>query len=126
MLLHRVAGHQNVVQVDEDAVQPVQHLVHEALEGLPGIPEAKGHPQKLEEAEGGDHRRLGDVLGGHWHLVVPLPQIQLGEDLLAGQLGREILHVGRRVHVPLCGQVQPPVVAAGPPGAVRLLHHVQR
>ena len=104
----------------------MQHLVHEALEGLHSIPEAKGHRQELKEAEGSDHRRLGDVLGGHWQLVVPLPQIQLGENLLAGQLGREVHHVGWRVHVPFGSQVQSPVIAAGPPGAIRLLHHVQR
>ena len=82
--------------------------------------------QELVQPEGGDDRRLGDVLRGHWHLVVPLAEIQLAEDLLAGQLGREVLHVWWGVYVPLGDQVQPPVVAAGPPGAVGLLHHVQR
>ena len=65
VLLIGVAGHQDVIQVDEDAVQPLQHLVHKALERLPGIPEPKGHPQKLVQPEGSDDCSLGDVLLGH-------------------------------------------------------------
>ena len=87
MLLHCVAGHQDVIQVDEDAVQPLQHVVHEVLEGLHSSPEPKRHPQKLIQPKGGDDHHLGDVLRSHWHLVVPLAKIQLGEDLLAGELG---------------------------------------
>ena len=83
MLLCCLAGHQDVVQVDEGVGNAQQHLVHEPLEGLPSIAESKRHPEKLVQPEGGDHRCLLDVLGGHWHLVVALPQVQLAEDLLA-------------------------------------------
>ena len=85
MLLLGVAGHQDVIKVDKDAVQPLQHLIHKALEELSGILEPKGHPQKLLQPKGGDDRCLGDVLLGHRDLVVPLAKIQHAEDLLAGQ-----------------------------------------
>ena len=88
VLLLSVAGYQDVVKVDKDAVQPLQHLIHEVLERLPGITEPKGHPQKLVEPEGGDNCCLGDVLLGHRDLVVPLEKIQLTEDLFAGQPGQ--------------------------------------
>ena len=54
-----------------------------------------------------------------------LGEIQLGEDGAAVQVGGEVLDVGQRVAVVGGGQVQTAVVAARPPGAVRLGHHVQ-
>ena len=49
-------------------------------------------------------------------LVLPLPEVQLAEELLAGQPGWEVLHVGRRVHVPLGDQVQLPLQGVGSEG----------
>ena len=92
----------------------------------PAFLSPKGILRSLYSTKGGDDRRLGDVLWSNWHLVVPLVEIQLAENLLANQLGQEVLHVGRWVHVPLGDQVQPPVVTTGPPGASGLLHYVQR
>ena len=52
LLLHRVAGHQDVIQVDKVAVQPLQHFVQETLEGLPCIPEPKGILRNLYSPKG--------------------------------------------------------------------------
>ncbi len=43
VLLLVAAGHQDVVQVDEHEVQVCCDRVHQALEGLHGILQAKGH-----------------------------------------------------------------------------------
>ena len=60
--------------------------MHEALEGLRRVPQAEGHPQKLEETEGGDDGCLRDVLWGHRDLMVPSYQVYLGEDAFASQV----------------------------------------
>jgi len=39
---------------------PDQDAVHQALEGVPRVPHAEGHPRELEQAEGCGDRRLGD------------------------------------------------------------------
>ena len=39
-----------------------QDKVHHVLKSIPSIPEAKGHPQKLEDPKGGDNSRLQNVL----------------------------------------------------------------
>ena len=44
--------------------------VHEALKRLCCITEAEGHPEELEESKGRGDSRLGDILWGHWDLVV--------------------------------------------------------
>jgi len=38
------ASNQHIIQVAEDKGQASQHLVHQPLESLPSISEAKGHP----------------------------------------------------------------------------------
>ena len=60
--------------------------MHETLEGLRRIPQAEGHPHKLEETKGGDDGCLRDVLWVHRHLMVPLYQVHLGEDAFACQV----------------------------------------
>jgi hypothetical protein len=61
-----------------------------------------------------------------WNLMVPLAEIYLGEDRAAGGDVGEVEHVRRRVRVRLRNKVEPPKIAAGPPAAVRLLHHMKR
>ena len=59
VLLAGLAGHQNVVDVDEDEVQAVEDPVHVPLEGHPRVLESEGHAQGLVEAKGGDDEVLG-------------------------------------------------------------------
>ncbi len=56
--------------------------------------------------------------------VSPLPQVDLGEDGAARRLCGEVQHVGERVHIWLCNQVQPPEIPTRPPAPVHLPHHV--
>ena len=44
MFLSVSAGNQNVVDVDEDELKPVEGVVHVALEGHSGVLEAERHP----------------------------------------------------------------------------------
>ncbi len=125
MLLCAGAADENIIQVVEGEVQPRQHLVHEALERLAGVAQSKWHPEKLPQTKRHNHRRLVYVSLLDWYLVVALPQIQLAEDAAAMQPGREILDVGKGVGVWRSGEVQPAVIAAGPPCPVRLHHYVK-
>ena len=70
VLLFRGARDEDVIQVDEEEGQVLEHRVHEALEGLRRVPQAEGHPQKLEETEEGDDGCIRDVLWVHRHLMV--------------------------------------------------------
>ena len=120
-----------VPAADDDIIHPGKgglavsnSSVHVPLEGWPRIPQTKRHPLILEQAEGGGDGCLLHVRRIHRDLVVPLPQVDLGEDGAARRLGGEIQHVGKWVYVWLCNQVQPPEIPAWPPATVRLPHHV--
>ena len=60
MLLAGLAGHQDVVHVDEGESQTIEDLIHEPLEGHTSVIEPKGHAQELKEAKVGDNGSLGD------------------------------------------------------------------
>ena len=47
------AEKENIIKVDKTEGKITQDKVHHVLKGVPGIPEAKGHPQKLKHLEGG-------------------------------------------------------------------------
>ncbi len=120
-----------VPAADDDIIHPGKgglavsnSPVYMSLEGRPRIPQTKGHLLVLEQAEGGGDGGLLHVGWIHLDLVVPLPQVNLGEDGAARRLGGEVQHVGERVHIRLCDQVRPPEVPARPPASVRLPHHV--
>jgi len=57
--------------------------------------------------------------------VVSLDEVDLAEDGSSVQAIGEVLHVWQGVPVWRYDGVEPPVVTAGPPGAVLLGHHVQ-
>ena len=124
VLLGVGAGDQDVVQVGETR-RAGHHPVHQALEGVSGIPHAERHPGKFEEAKGRDDGGLRDVGGVHRDLMVALPEVDLGEDASALQSGHEVHHVGQRVAVRDGDAVEAAIVAAGAPVAVRLAHHVE-
>ena len=125
VLLQAVAGDDDVVQVAEDEGQVLEDAVHEALEGLGCVAEAEGHEEVLEQTKWRNDRRLGDVLGRHRYLMVALHQVDAGEEFAAVQLVGEVEYAGERVAVVCRSQVQPAVVAAGPPCPVFLAYHVQ-
>ncbi len=90
MLLLALAGDEDVVQVGEGEVCPCQDAVHQPLEGVAGVPHAEGHPGELEQPERRRDGRLGDVGRVHGYLVVPLLQVDLGEDGAARGFGYEV------------------------------------
>ncbi len=126
MLLCAGAADENIIQVAKSEVQPGQYLFHEALERLTGVAQPKWHPQELQQPERCNHRRLMNVSLLDWYLVVALPEIQLAEDAAPVQPGGEILNVGQRIGIWVCGEVQSAVMAAGPPCPIRLHDHVER
>ena len=48
VLLPVPAGDQNVVDIDEDELEPVEDVIHVALKGHSGIFEAERHPEELK------------------------------------------------------------------------------
>ena len=79
MLVMCVASNQHVIQVHEDKGEATQYLVHQPLEGLARVAEAKRHPDELEEAKWGADCCLVHMLWLDWYLVIAFPQVQLGE-----------------------------------------------
>ena len=118
-------GDQDVIQVDKTERETVEDPVHEPLEGLGGVPQTEGHPEELEQTKGGDDGGLGDVIGGHGDLVVPLKEVNLGEDGAAMEVIGKILDVGEGVTVMEGGVVQTAIIAAGAPRTVGLGDHVE-
>ncbi len=56
-------------------------------------------------------------------LMLPLLQVNPGDDYTANRLGGKIQHVGKRIYVRPCYQVKQAKVVAGMPATVRLLHN---
>ncbi len=120
VLLMVPAEDDNIIRPGKGGLAVSNSPVHVPLEGQPRIPQTKRHPLVLEQAEGGGYGGLLHVRRIHRDLVVPLPKVDLGEDGAARRLGGEVQHVGKRVHIWLCNQVQPPEIPARPPAPVRL------
>jgi len=120
------AGHLQIILVGEAKLQLVLHPVDLPLECVAGVPQAERHAGVLKQPERGGDCRLADVIRMDWNLMVPLAEIYLGEDRAAGGDMGEIKHVRQRVRIRLRHKIEPPEIAAGPPAAIRLLHHVKR
>ena len=104
----------------------MKDVIHEPLESLSSITEAIRHVTILIEAKRGNHRRLRNVRRMNWHLMVSFHQVQLGEDGGAMKAGREILEIRKRITVRSGGKIEMAVVAAGPPGSIRLGNKMKR
>jgi hypothetical protein len=69
----------------------------------------------------GAESRLVDIVGTHLHLVVPQPQVELGEELRTMELIQELVDDRNGVGILHCDGVQRAVIHAETPRAVRLL-----
>jgi hypothetical protein len=75
VLIKGRTGDKDVVQVDESEREAFEEVVHEALEGLGGVAEAKGHDKVFVEAKGGDDCSLGNVRRVNGDLVIAFDQV---------------------------------------------------
>jgi hypothetical protein len=108
VLLHIVAGDQQVFQIHEAEEKVEEDAIHLVLESHAGVFQAERHANELKQPEQRYHRRFVDVCCRHWQLVVTLLQIMLGENCTA-----------------ICCCVEVAEIAAGSPAAAFLPHHVQ-
>ena len=67
-----------------------------------------------------------DVLPPQRDLVVSFAQVQLGENPAPRQPGSQVMDVTAGVPVQYGLHVELPEITTGPPGAISLLHHMQR
>lgn len=100
-------------------------MIYRPLECLCSISQAEAHEKVLKQSKRRDDGGFGDVGGGDGYLVVTFDEVDLAEDGAPVQAIGEVLHVRQGVPVWRCDGVEPPVVAAGSPGAVLLGHHVE-
>jgi hypothetical protein len=117
--------YQNVVDVAKGKGEASQHLVNHPLEGLACVPQTKRHADEFKQAKRRDDRHFLHVLRRHRDLMISLLQIELGEDVAALQAASKVVHPRKRILVRLRDEVELPEVAAGPPAAVGLAHHVE-
>ena len=76
MFLSIRAGDQDIINIDkEEILEASAHLIHESLERLRCVLEAKWHAEKFEETEGCYYRCLGDVGSCNGDLVVSTYQV---------------------------------------------------
>ena len=111
MLLHGPAGNQYVVHIGKDKVQACQDPVQESLKALASIPKTKRHANELEKTKRSNHRCFWNILRANRHLVITLPQVNLGEDGAAGKTSSQVRYVGTGVVVGLGLKVEAPRMA---------------
>ena len=119
---------ENVIKKDKyksTQVRP-EDVVHEGLERRRRVAEAKWHDEELVEAVMRAEHRLVDILRPHPDLVVPGPQVQLGEETRAVELVEQLVHDRDGEGILDCERVQRPLVDAEPPRAVRLFDEEYR
>ena len=68
-------------------------VVHEVLERLRGIFEAKRHPCEFKESEGCGDRCLRDIFRTYGDLVVALHEVDFRKDLAPRKAGCEVMNV---------------------------------
>ncbi len=112
--------HLEVALEGETEGQLVLYPVHLPLEGVADVAETEGHPNVLEQPKWCDGG-LADVIGMHRDLMVSPPQTNLVEDLAPSCKIGKIQHVGQRIGIRLCDQVEVAKIATRPPTPVRLL-----
>ena len=103
-----------------------QQVVHQLLKRLRCVFQPEGYVQIFVQAKQGDDRNLWHISISNRYLVVALDQVKSAEDMAAGQLVPQVLHVGQGIPVWGGDVVEAPVVPSWLPCAVRLLHHVKR
>ena len=97
--------HQDVVQVDEKEIEPLENGVHQPLEGLCGIFEAKRHTEEFEKSKRADNGSLWNVVWVNGYLVIASDQVHFAEEDLTGQVGREIVDPRDRIPIVLRGAI---------------------
>ena len=90
---------QNVIDVNKAEYKVTYDLIHHSLESVPGIPETKGKAEKLERTEWCDDRHFLNVILVHRYLIIPLVEIQLGENCESRDSGGEIRDIRKRITV---------------------------
>ena len=73
-------GDEEIVDIGEAELEPMQHLVDEPLERLGRISQAERHSDELEKTERSGDGSLRHVGGCDRNLVIRADQIQFGED----------------------------------------------
>ena len=63
------AGHQNIIKIDEGKVDGAEDAIHEPLECLRRILEAKRHPQEFKQSKRRNNGGLRNIVGRHWNLI---------------------------------------------------------
>ena len=64
------AGNEDVINIVKVEMQSVKYLIHEALESLTTVAQAKWHADKLKQAERGGNGCFGDVRRFYGYLMV--------------------------------------------------------
>ena len=73
-------GDEDIVNVGVGWSDNSKNSVHEQLECLCSIPEAKRHSHKLKQAEWDCDSGLGYICGGDWNLMIRVHEFQYGDD----------------------------------------------
>jgi hypothetical protein len=118
-------GHQVVVEVAENPLEPLQYLVHQSLERLLTVAESEGHPGILEQSKRCYDGRLTNIGWMHRYLMVPLLKIRFAKNIASSQPSGEVLHPGQRILVRNSDEVESPEITARPARSIRFAHHVE-
>ena len=128
VLLPSATIDQNIIKEDQYKLPQMtpKDMIHTGLESCWRISQSKGHYQKLKMPIVTSKLCLGDILLPHLDLMVPGPQINIGEIFGSPRLIHEFIDPGYRVPVLQSLLVQGPIINAHPQCAIFLLHQNHR
>jgi hypothetical protein len=104
----------------------LKYIVHEGLKCCRRVAEPEHHHQELIEVVVGAECGLVYIFWPHAHLVVPRPEVQLGEEPRAVEFVEKLIDHQYGEHVLDSERVQGPVVDAEAPRPVGLLDKDRR
>jgi hypothetical protein len=124
VFLGGTAEDKDVVYIGETEIQFFEDLIHETLEGLGGVSQAKGLKRDFEKAKRRNNGCLLDVVRMDGNLVVSPHEVDFGKGGAARKAVRVVLYVCDWVPVRNGANIQGSVISAGPTTAV-LGHEVE-
>ena len=89
----------DVIHIDKAEGKITQNLIHEALEHVTSIPDAKRNAKKFEHPKGGDDGGLLDILWRNWHLIESFLKVQFGKHFKTVNPQGKIGDVGERIAI---------------------------
>jgi hypothetical protein len=93
VFLGGAAEDKDIVYIGETEIQVFEDLIHETMEGLVGVSQAKGHKREFKKPKICNKSCLLDVVRVDGNLVVGPDEVDFGKGSAAGKAVRVVLYM---------------------------------